>query len=353
MRFPTSGQSFFNDWRSKNKPSFPAHRRHPIHVTSHTFEFENARAAQALYAGDERLLKSLEPELDVRVTARDGWVKIEGSDDGVNRARRIFEQLETARKGGATIGKQEFSYAVRSSGENSQEPLANLVASKVEFATGKKMVVPKTTGQRRYLEAIRGHDITFGTGPAGTGKTYLAVAAAVSALKREEVSRIVLTRPAVEAGEALGFLPGDLQEKILPYLRPLYDALYDMLGIEEIQKYMDRGIIEIAPLAYMRGRTLNHSFVILDEAQNTTGEQMFMFLTRLGVNSRCIVTGDPTQIDLPRNKRSGMLEALEALNNVDGIAIHTFEEVDVVRHPLVQKIIRAYRELRASDEAAA
>ena len=197
---------------------------------------------------------------------------------------------------------------------------------------------------------MQSRDITFGIGPAGTGKTYLAVALAVSALKQEKVSRIILTRPAVEAGEALGFLPGDLQEKILPYLRPLYDALYDMLEVEEIQKYMDRGVIEVAPLAYMRGRTLSQAFVILDEAQNTTTEQMFMFLTRLGHDSKCVVTGDRTQVDLPRNKRSGLIEAVEALNKVEGIAFQFFDETDVVRHRLVQAIVHAYREHRGLQE---
>ena len=201
------------------------------------------------------------------------------------------------------------------------------------------------------MSAIQSYDITFGLGPAGTGKTYLAMAMAVSALKQEKISRIILTRPAVEAGEALGFLPGDLQEKILPYLRPLYDALHDMLEVEEIQKYMDRGVIEIAPLAYMRGRTLSQAYVILDEAQNTTAEQMFMFLTRLGQDSKCIVTGDGTQIDLPRNKRSGLVEAVEILRDVPGIGMHFFQEVDVVRHPLVQSIIHAYREHRGLQES--
>jgi len=226
-----------------------------------------------------------------------------------------------------------------------------LLEFRIHCSSRKPPVVPKTEGQKAYLGSIQSHDITFGLGPAGTGKTYLAVAMAVSALKQEKISRIILTRPAVEAGEALGFLPGDLQEKILPYLRPLYDALHDMLEVEEIQKYMDRGVIEIAPLAYMRGRTLSQAYVILDEAQNTTTEQMFMFLTRLGQDSKCIVTGDGTQIDLPRNKRSGLVEAVEVLRDVSGIGMHFFQEVDVVRHPLVQSIIHAYREHRGLQES--
>ncbi len=206
-------------------------------------------------------------------------------------------------------------------------------------------------GQKKYLDAIRRHDVTFGVGPAGTGKTYLAVAMALSALREGRVSRIILTRPAVEAGEALGFLPGDLYEKIMPYLRPLHDALHDMMPAEEIQKNTERGVIEIAPLAYMRGRTLNHAFIILDEAQNSTTEQMFMFLTRLGINSKAVITGDETQIDLPAQKRSGLLEAHRALRHIDGIAIVEFTRRDVVRHPLVQRIIAAYEEHRGKNRS--
>ena len=211
-------------------------------------------------------------------------------------------------------------------------------------------MTPKTAGQKRYVEAIRHHDVTFGIGPAGTGKTYLAMAMAVSALREEKVSRIILTRPAVEAGEALGFLPGDLYEKIDPYLRPLDDALHDMLPAEEIAKHRERGVIEIAPLAYMRGRTLNHAFIILDEAQNATAEQMFMFLTRLGFSSRAVITGDVTQIDLPPHKRSGLVEARVALTRTEGIAIVEFQKRDVVRHPLVQRIIAAYEEHRGANK---
>jgi phosphate starvation-inducible PhoH-like protein len=220
--------------------------------------------------------------------------------------------------------------------------LKELYADRIQTSQKKANIVPKTPGQKRYIEAIRTHDVTLGIGPAGTGKTYLAMAMAVSALREEKVSRIILTRPAVEAGEALGFLPGDLYEKIDPYLRPLLDALYDMMPAEDIQKHRERGIIEIAPLAYMRGRTLNHAFVILDEAQNSTTEQMFMFLTRLGYSSKAVITGDITQIDLPPQKKSGLIEARIALRTVEGIALVEFHKRDVVRHPLVQRIISAY-----------
>jgi phosphate starvation-inducible PhoH-like protein len=312
-------------------------------MESRTLHFDNARAAGALYHNDERLLREMEQRLAVQVTAREGWIKVDGDKDKVDRAAGVFTQLDAARRGGAVIGKQEFRYALQTAetGETAGN-IVELATERIVCSPRKAPVIPKTPGQRDYVRAIREHDIVFGVGPAGTGKTYLAMAMAVAALKKEQVSRIVLTRPAVEAGEALGFLPGALEEKILPYLRPLYDALYDMLETDEIQKFMDRGIIEIAPLAYMRGRTLNHSFVVLDEAQNTTAEQMFMFLTRLGNESKCVITGDRTQIDLPRNKRSGLLEATEVLQNVDGIAIRTLHRRDVVRHPLVQAIINAY-----------
>ena len=224
--------------------------------------------------------------------------------------------------------------------------LKDMLSERIQTSAKRRSVTPKTLGQKKYVDAIRNHDVTFGIGPAGTGKTYLAMAMAVSALKEEKVSRIILTRPAVEAGEALGFLPGDFYEKITPYLRPLHDALQDMLPAEEIQKHMERNVIEIAPLAYMRGRTLNNAFIILDEAQNSTTEQMFMFLTRLGLNSKAVITGDETQIDLPPHKHSGLLEAHRALKNTEGIAIVEFTRRDVVRHPLVQRIIAAYEDHR-------
>ncbi len=318
-----------------------------------TLEFDSARALQATYGGDEKLLRELEGRLSVKVTTRDGWLRIEGEPAGVERANRVFDQLRDAVRRGVVVGRHEFNYALKSveADEAAGEGLGRLLETRIQCSSRKAPVNPRTAGQKAYIEAIRTHDITFGVGPAGTGKTYLAVALAVAALKKDQVSRIVLTRPAVEAGEALGFLPGDLQEKILPYLRPLYDALYDMLELDEIQRYMDRGVIEIAPLAYMRGRTLSNSFVILDEAQNTTAEQMFMFLTRIGAESRCVVTGDRTQIDLPRNKLSGLIEAVEALRDVPGIGMHFFSEQDVVRHPLVQSIILAYKEHRGARES--
>ena len=313
-----------------------------------TLEFENPRALQALYANDLRLLKTLEDALKVKVTTRDGWVRLEGPPENVEKARQVFKQLDTARKNGVEIRRHEFDYALRSVSEPSGNGngLDSLVDSKITVSPRRAPIVPKTAGQRSYLQLIDKHDVVFGIGPAGTGKTYLAMAMAVSALKREQVTRIILTRPAVEAGEALGFLPGDLNEKIFPYLRPLYDALGDMLDPEEMQRHMDRGVIEVAPLAYMRGRTLDRAFIVLDEAQNTTTEQMFMFLTRLGQESKCIITGDQTQIDLPTNKRSGLIEAMQALKGIDGIAFQYFEERDVVRHPLVQSIVRAYKNYR-------
>ena len=312
-------------------------------MESTTLHFDNARAASALYHNDERLLRELEQRLGVQVAAREGWIRIEGDKANTARAAQVFTELDEARRGGAAIGKQEFRYALQTAEEGATPArITELAAERIVCSPRKPPVIPKTPGQRDYVRAIREHDIVFGVGPAGTGKTYLAMAMAVAALKKEQVGRIVLTRPAVEAGEALGFLPGALEEKILPYLRPLYDALYDMLETDEIQKFMDRGVIEIAPLAYMRGRTLNQSFVVLDEAQNTTAEQMFMFLTRLGNESKCVITGDRTQIDLPRHKRSGLLEALEVLQDVEGLAIRSLSRRDVVRHPLVQKIINAY-----------
>jgi phosphate starvation-inducible PhoH-like protein len=312
-----------------------------------TLEFESPRALQSLFANDVRLLKNMEDSLGIKVTTREGWVRLEGEPEQLERAQRVFDQLEAARQKGVNIQKHEFSYALSSVSEEREENLGELASTKITTSARKPPVVARSAGQRQYVEAIQKYDVVFGIGPAGTGKTYLAVAMAVAALKKEQVSRIILTRPAVEAGEALGFLPGDLQEKITPYLRPLYDALRDMLEPEEIERLLSKQIIEIAPLAYMRGRTLGNAFVILDEAQNTTTEQMFMLLTRMGPNSKCVVTGDITQVDLPPNKRSGLVEALQALKATPGVAIVYFSERDVVRHELVRAIISAYQQLRS------
>jgi phosphate starvation-inducible PhoH-like protein len=317
-----------------------------------TLHFENARLLQSLYANDLKLLKSMEDSLGVKVTTREGWVKLEGEPEKIDKAQRVFNQLEEAQKKGVPIQKHEFQYALNSVSESREDNLTDVVSRKIMTSSRKPPIVARSAGQRNYVEAIDKHDIVFGIGPAGTGKTYLAVAMAVSALKKDQVSRIILTRPAVEAGEALGFLPGELEQKIAPYLRPLYDALRDMLEPEEIERSIARQTIEVAPLAYMRGRTLNNAFVILDEAQNTTTEQMFMLLTRIGPRSKCVITGDVTQIDLPANKRSGVVEALQALKNVPGISIVYFNERDVVRHELVRSIITAYQQHRSPAPSA-
>jgi phosphate starvation-inducible PhoH-like protein len=312
--------------------------------------FENARVAQQLFNNDTRNLQLLDEHLSVKATSRDGWIRLEGEPDAIERARQLFVQLETALKAGSPIRNREFQHALNVVRHEGVDTLRQMLSDRIVTSEKKPGLTAKTVGQKRYVDAIRQHDVTFGIGPAGTGKTYLAVAMALHALREGRVARIILTRPAVEAGEALGFLPGDLYEKIMPYLRPLHDALHDMLPAEEIQKHTERGVIEIAPLAYMRGRTLNHAFIILDEAQNSTTEQMFMFLTRLGLNSRAVITGDETQIDLPGHKRSGLLEAHRALRNVEGIAIVEFSKRDVVRHPLVQRIIAAYEHHRGAAE---
>jgi phosphate starvation-inducible PhoH-like protein len=318
-------------------------------MPTETLHFENARLAQQLFANNPQNLTLLEEGFNIKATSREGWIKLDGPAEGIEQAKELFQALEGSIKSGGSVRNREFAYALSVIQHDGASALRDLFSERIQTSTKKPSVTPKTVGQKRYVEAIRNHDITLGIGPAGTGKTYLAMAMAVAALREEKVSRIILTRPAVEAGEALGFLPGDLYEKIEPYLRPLHDALHDMMPSEEIQKHTERGVIEIAPLAYMRGRTLNQAFIILDEAQNSTTEQMFMFLTRLGYNSKAVITGDTTQIDLPPQKRSGLVEAQQALAKVDGIAVVQFERRDVVRHQLVQKIIAAYEEHRGSN----
>ena len=319
-------------------------------MPTETLEFETERLAQQLFNGESKNLLALERELGVKAVSRENWIQLDGEAEDLERARQMFCLIEKSLKGGGTLRNREFHQALNVVKHEGVSALAGILSERIHTSARKAPVAPKTVGQKKYIDAIRTHDITFGIGPAGTGKTYLAMAMAVSALKEEKVSRIILTRPAVEAGEALGFLPGDLYEKITPYLRPLHDALHDMMPSEEIQKNMERAVIEIAPLAYMRGRTLNNAFIILDEAQNSTAEQMFMFLTRLGVNSKAVITGDTTQIDLPAHKTSGLLEASRALRNIDGISIVEFSRRDVVRHPLVQRIIAAYEEHRGKRQ---
>jgi phosphate starvation-inducible PhoH-like protein len=315
-------------------------------MASETLHFENARLAQQLFSNNPQNLQALEKHLGLKATAREGWIKLEGPAEAIEQAKELLQTLEGSLRAGSPVRNRDFNQALSILTQDGTAALKDLFSERVVTSSKKGGVSPKTIGQKRYIDAIRTHDVTFGIGPAGTGKTYLAMAMAVAALREEKISRIILTRPAVEAGEALGFLPGDLYEKIEPYLRPLHDALYDMLPAEEIEKYTERGIIEIAPLAYMRGRTLNHAFIILDEAQNATTEQMFMFLTRLGFGSKAVITGDTTQIDLPPHKSSGLIEAEQALQNTDGVGLIRFDKRDVVRHPLVQRIVAAYERHR-------
>ena len=300
-------------------------------------------------------LRTLEHELDVRIVARGHEVMLKGDERQVKKAERALTQLAELVRSGAPLRQVEVRAALRMLADDEDADLKAVFTDAIAVPSRKKWVTPKTRGQKRYVDAIRAHDMVFGIGPAGTGKSFLAVAMAVSALTRREVARIVLTRPAVEAGERLGFLPGDLYEKVHPYLRPLYDALYDMLEAEKVTSLMEKGAIEIAPLAYMRGRTLNDSFIILDEAQNSTTEQMKMFLTRLGFNSKMVITGDITQVDLPASRGSGLIEVQSILRDVQGISFVYFDESDVVRHRLVSAIVRAYdvHDVRKNDSRPA
>ncbi len=309
-------------------------------------EFDTPQFLHGLFANDPKNLAYLEAQLGVRVIARDGWVIISGEPAALERARSVFADLESAQRKGGQIEKRDFQLAVEVAANGGSVGLSALSGVRLVGSRGRRPVVPRTPSQLDYVRAIETHDVTFGLGPAGTGKTYLAMAMGLTFLKRKIMHRIILTRPAVEAGEALGFLPGDLQEKVAPYLRPLYDAIHDMLDPEEAQRYLDDGTIEIAPLAFMRGRTLSRSFVILDEAQNTTREQMFMALTRLGEESRMVVTGDSTQVDLKPGVRSGLAEAEHALQGIEGIAFQQFSKTDIVRHPVVGRIVDAYERYR-------
>jgi phosphate starvation-inducible PhoH-like protein len=311
-------------------------------LPSKTLHFPSPRHLSSLYGGREENLVHAERALGVKLTTREDWLKIDAAAEPLANAESLFGFLDQARGQGMTIRTPDFHRIADAFARGEGRQLQSMLDEPLVIATNRKTIVPKTLGQKLYLQSMLDHPIVFGIGPAGTGKTYLAMAAAVSALLKNQVERVILTRPAVEAGEALGFLPGDLREKILPYLRPLYDALHDMLDAEDVARLTEKGVIEIAPLAYMRGRTLSRAFIVLDEAQNTTPEQMMMFLTRLGEDSRMVVTGDITQIDLPRSKQSGLLEVRHILGDVSGIDFHTFSGADVVRHPLVQKIIEAY-----------
>lgn len=307
-----------------------------------TIKLKNDEEAKALFGNQDECLKAAREAFKVKIAARGEDITVSGESDGVEKACKLFDELLLLIRKGKNIRKHEFTYALKAFSEDVAVDLPGIYLDRIEVSSKRQFVTPKTKGQKDYVDAIRNNDIVFGIGPAGTGKTYLAMAMAVNYLKAQKVSRIILTRPAVEAGESLGFLPGDLYEKVTPYLRPLYDALYDMMEVDRIQDYLDRGIIEVAPLAYMRGRTLNDSFIVLDEAQNSTSEQMKMFLTRLGFDSRTVITGDITQVDLPKGKASGLIEVQDILKGIKGINFAYFSGTDVVRHELVQEIVKAY-----------
>ena len=307
-----------------------------------TIYFSSARLLSELYNHDLNNIEELEKLLNLNITTRDDWIALEGNTDSVDKGREVLSLLETAKNQGIIIRTSDFHYVSRAVYGGRADEIRQVFTNPLVIKLKRKSIIPKTINQKSYLQNIEKTPITFGIGPAGTGKTYLAMAMALKQLLNGSVERIIITRPAVEAGEALGFLPGELQEKILPFLTPIYDAMTHMIGQESTNKLVERGTIEIAPLAYMRGRTLSNSFVVLDEAQNTTHEQMMMFLTRLGDESRMVITGDITQIDLPKSKQSGLKEAAQILNKIKGIVLFYFNAEDIVRHPLVQSIINAY-----------
>jgi phosphate starvation-inducible PhoH-like protein len=306
---------------------------------------------EPLFGTRDENLRLMEDSLGVQIDLRSDAVHVDGPEDGVIRVQRVFQDFETLRRQGVNLHNGELNGMLRLVVADPATSLRSLVDSGKQRSAGiKRTVQPRSLNQRKYVEAIEQNDMVFGVGPAGTGKTYLAVAMAVAAMNAKKVSRIVLVRPAVEAGEKLGFLPGSLQEKVDPYLRPLYDALYDLLDPEKVDKMLEKNVIEVAPLAFMRGRTLNDAFIIMDEAQNTTIEQMKMFLTRMGNNSRAVITGDITQIDLPNPRKSGLIDAINVLEGVEGIRFCHFEDSDVVRHALVQRIVRAYESARPQQQ---
>jgi phosphate starvation-inducible PhoH-like protein len=312
-----------------------------------TLTYESAHLLHSLLADDIGNMRVLGEAFSLQVTSRDGWMRLDGPEQGLKEAQSVLSELEKIKRSGGEVTAALFRMFLDNARQPwTEAPAEKLMQFKLLGSARKPAVMAKTRGQIQYLRAMREHEVVFGVGPAGTGKTYLAVAQALQALRDKTVNRIVLTRPAVEAGEALGFLPGDLKEKILPYLRPLYDAIYDMMEPDDAEKLIERGTVEIAPLAYMRGRTLKSSFIILDEAQNTTQEQMLMFLTRLGEGSRCVVTGDPSQVDLKRHVRSGLAEAIQILHHVEGVRFVEFGAADVVRLPVVRRIIEAYEASR-------
>jgi phosphate starvation-inducible PhoH-like protein len=315
-------------------------------------KFPTPRHLSQLYCGKEENLAKVEHAFDVKIVTREDWLSVEGPEPEQDHVAQLFDFLNAARGQGINLSQVDFDNMLGAVKRGETAQLRELFENPLVLRFKRTTIVPKTLNQKRYLQFLRKAEIVFGIGPAGTGKTYLAMASALLALTENQVEKIILTRPAVEAGEALGFLPGDLEEKIQPYLRPLHDAMYEMLGKDESERLIEKGVIEIAPLAYMRGRTLAKSYILLDEAQNTTPEQMVMFLTRLGDGSRMIITGDITQVDLPRSKSSGLKQAIEVLQGVEGIKLFYFDVVDVVRHPLVSAIIKAYDTFHAESGRA-
>lgn len=337
--------------RVKTMKSSQTHNNRDTLPDSQTkLDFSDINLSRQLFGEHHSNLKKIADALDLTINARGNTVFIEGDRISANLAQNILKQLYDLSKTGHPIYPNDIDYAIRVLSENDRLELKDIFLDTVYITSKKNPISPKNQAQKEYIDAMRSFDIVFGIGPAGTGKTYLAMAMAVSALSKGLVSRIILTRPAVEAGEALGFLPGDLAEKVDPYLRPLYDALHDMMRFEKVSNLMQKGVIEVAPIAFMRGRTLNDSFIILDEAQNTTTEQMKMFLTRIGFNSKAVITGDITQIDLPAERPSGLVETKNILQNIEGIKFNFFSKKDVVRHRLVQDIIKAYEDLESEKK---